>query len=317
MLEMIKAQGGISGWVSNLQELHQGYLMSQAARIQVLSVGHALDADLAGFGIVHSVFARAVNLLIRAEMWTLLAADKADLPFGIRVASADFDVLGLRNGDPVNVRAGFVSIGSGSTCRVVDCRAAPRWLPARHNRTEPGLAGRLAAVATAASGRSWHESASMAQAVRSALEVPAAMGDVLAKVVGRGPGSTPSGDDVLVGILAVLNSPHSGAAGARAAESLGQAILPLLWTTGDVSGQLLRQAVNGLFSRDVHELLLALLGNPAPHQLQKTIRRVIETGATSGADTCMGLLAFAPSFLTPREERPRHDVYSRLSHQRI
>jgi hypothetical protein len=276
--------------------------MSQAARIQALSVGHALDADSAGFGIVHSVFARAVNLTIRAEMWTLLAADKGDLPFGIRVASADFDVLGLRNGDPVNVRAGFVSIG-GSTCRVVDCRAAQRWLPRRHDKAEPDLAGRLAIVATAASDRSWHESARMAQAVRSALKVSTGLGDVLAKVVGRGPGSTPSGDDVLVGILAVLKSPHSGAAGARAAESLGRAILPLLWATSDVSGQLLRQAVKGLFSRDVHELVLALLGNPAPQQLRNTIRRVIETGATSGADTCMGLLAFAPSFLIPREER--------------
>jgi hypothetical protein len=98
--------------------------MSQAARVQALSIGHALDADSAGFGIVHSVFARAVNLMVREEMWTLLAAEKADLPFGIRVASSD---------------------------------------------------------------------------------------------LGRGPGSTPCGDDVLVGILAVLNSPHSGAAGARAA----------------------------------------------------------------------------------------------------
>jgi len=126
---------------------------------------------------------------------------------------------------------------------------------------------------------------------------------VLAKVVGQGPGSTPSGDDVLVGILAVLNSPASGAAGARAAESLGRAIFPLLRTTSDVSGQLLRQAVKGLFSRDVHELVLALLGNPAPQQLRNTIQRVIETGATSGADTCMGLLAFAPSFFIPGEKR--------------
>src|SRR5262249_48180399 len=215
----------------------------------------------------------------------------------------DFDVFGFRNGDPVNVRAGFVSIGSGSTCRVVDCRAAPRWLPERHNKTEPGLAARLAVVAAAASDRSWHESASMAQAVRSALEVSADLGHVLAKVLGRGPGSTPSGDDVLVGILAVLRSPRSGGAGVRAAESLSRAILPLLWTTSDVSGELLRQAVGGLFSRDVHELLFALLENPAPQQLRNTIRRVIETGATSGADTCMGLLAFAPVFLIPREER--------------
>ena len=277
--------------------------MSQAARIQALSVGYALDTDSARFGIVHSVFARAVNLMLRAEMWTLLAADRADLPFGIRVAPADLDVLGLRNGDPVHVRVGFVSIGSGSTCRVVDCRAAQGWLPARHNKTEPGLAGRLAVVATAASNRSWHESVRMAQAVKSALEVSADLGEVLAKVVGRGPGSTPSGDDVLVGILAVLSSPASGTAGARASESLGQAILPLLRTTTDISGQLLRQAVKGLFSRDVHELISALLGNPGPQQLLNTIRRVIETGATSGADTCMGLLAFAPSFLIPPKER--------------
>jgi hypothetical protein len=277
--------------------------MSQAARIQALSVGYALDADSAGFGIVHSVFAHAVNLMICAEMWTLLSADKAELPFGIRIASADFDVLGFHHGDPVNFRAGFVSIGSGSTCRVVDCRAAPRWLPARQNKTEPGLASRLAAIARAASDRSWYESVRMAQAVRSALETSAALGDVLAKVVGRGPGSTPSGDDVLVGILAVLNSPHSGAAGARAAESLGRAIRPLLWTTSDISRQLLRQAVKGLFSRDVHELVLALLGNPAPEELRNAIRRVVETGATSGADTCMGLVAFAPSFLIPHEER--------------
>src|SRR5262249_35003676 len=146
------------GWIFWLgvqfRDLYQSYLMSQAARIQALSVGYALDADSAGFGIVHSVFGHAVNLMISSEMWTLLAADKGDLPFGIRVASADFDVLGFRNGDAVNVRAGFVSIGSDSTCRVVDCRAAPRWLPARHNKTEPGLPGRLAVVATAASGRS-------------------------------------------------------------------------------------------------------------------------------------------------------------------
>ena len=277
--------------------------MSQAERIQALSVGHALDADSPGFGAVHSVFARAVNLMIRAEMWTLLAADRTDLPCGIRVASADFEVLGIRSGDPVKVRGGFVSIGSGSRCRVVDCRAAPYWLPARLKKAEPGLAGRLSVVAAAASKRSWHESVRMARAVKSALEVSADLGNVLAKVIGRGPGSTPSGDDVLVGILAVLSSPASGTLGARAAESLGQAILPLLCTTTDISGQLLRQAVKGLFSRDVHELISALLGNPDPQQLLNTIRRVIETGATSGADTCMGLLVFAPSFLIPPKGR--------------
>ena len=60
----------------------------------------------------------------------------------------------------------------------------------------------------------------MAHTVRSALEAPDAIGNVLASVVGRGPGLTPAGDDVLVGILAVLSSPHSGLAGAKVAEFL-------------------------------------------------------------------------------------------------
>jgi hypothetical protein len=130
-----------------------------------------------------------------------------------------------------------------------------------------------------------------------------ALGDVLAKVVGRGPGATPSGDDVIVGALAVLTSPHSGMAGASAAEALGRSLRPLLSTTTDVSGHLLRQASNGLFCRDVHELLSALIGAPSPRELSEMVRRVIETGATSGADACEGLLAFAPSYFAFGNER--------------
>ena len=43
------------------------------ANVQAISVGHALEFDLAGFGTVHSVFVHAVNLTIRGDMWTLLA----------------------------------------------------------------------------------------------------------------------------------------------------------------------------------------------------------------------------------------------------
>jgi hypothetical protein len=94
----------------------------------------------------------------------------------------------------------------------------------------------------------------------------------------------------------VLTSPHSGAGGASAVESLGRALLPLLPTTTDVSAQLLRQAANGLFCRALHELVWALIGDPCAPQLSEQVRRVIEIGATSGADTCEGLLAFAPCY---------------------
>lgn len=234
------------------------------------------------------------------EMWTLLAAEKADMPFGIRVPLPNFDALGLRRGETVNLRAGYVGIGSRL---VVDCRAAARWMPAGQDNPTRGLGQRLAVVTTAARGRSWRESAQMARDVKAALDEPALLNAALAKVVGRGPGATPSGDDVLVGILAVLTSPYSGGAGAEAAESLGRSIIPLLPTTTDVSGQLLRQATQGLFGRDIHELVSSLIGEPAPEQHRENVRRVVETGATSGADMCEGLLAFAPSFFTHHIER--------------
>jgi hypothetical protein len=193
-------------------------------------------------------------------------------------------------------------VGIGSRL-VIDFRVAPRWLPAIPEKLEPGLEYRLAVVASAARDRSWHGSFHMANALKSAINDPNALGDVVAQVVGRGPGATPAGDDVLVGVLAVLTAQHFGKAGARAAESLGRALLPRLSTTTAVSGHLLRQAANGLIGRDLHELVCALNGAPSPRQLSEKVHRVIETGATSGADTCQGLLAFAPAYFATRNER--------------
>lgn len=265
--------------------------------MQALSTGHALDLRSAGAGAVHSVYTHAVNLVVRGDLWTLVSAQRADLPFGIRVACQDFNALGVRRGERVDVRSGFVGIGTGSAGLVVDCRAAPRWLPAQPDRPAPGLARRLDAVAATTSQRAWHGCAEMAYAVTGALSRPDALGDVVPRVVGCGPGCTPAGDDVLVGILAVLGSVHSGAAGAAAARALVRCLLPLLPTTTDISGHLLRQAANGLFGRAVHELLSAVIADSAPERLKKALERVLDTGVTSGADMCAGILASAPRFI--------------------
>jgi hypothetical protein len=271
--------------------------------VQAISVGHALDVDAASRGVVQQTFAHAVNLGIGGEMWTLLTADRPDLPFGIRTACHDFGDFGLRPGDRVAVRSGFVGIRSGSTCHVVDCRSAQRWRPAPQGRFAPGVGSRLAFVAAAASGRAWHGAAPMAHAVRSAFEVPDALRAVLGSVVGHGPGSTPSGDDVLVGIFAVLTASRSGTAGAAAARTLDEMMRPFLPGTTDISTQLLRQASQGLVGRAVHELICAISGETNLQPLRAAVHRVVEMGATSGADICMGLLAFAPSFFLSDDER--------------
>jgi len=271
--------------------------------LQALSLGHALDVDSSGAGAVHSVFARALNVEIGGGLWTLLGAERSDLPFGIRVASRDFDTLGLRRGDPVNVRSGFVGIGAASARLVVDCRCTPRWTPIWHAGRAPGLVERLAVIAAAARHRAWNDSSRMAHAVTTALGNPDGLTAVVADVLGRGPGSTPAGDDVLLGILAVLTSPHSGSTGAAAADSLRRSILSLLSSTTEISGHLLHQAADGLFGRAVHELRSALIGEPDPQRFRQTVARVVGTGATSGADTCVGMVASASALLLPQHER--------------
>jgi len=274
--------------------------MNLATPVRPLSLGHALDADRTACGVIHSVFSHAVNVAIDGDLWTLLAAGKGDMPFGIRVPVRDFDALGLQRGDAVHVRSGIVSIGPRLS---INCRGARKWSPAREGEISLGLMQRLAVVAKAARAKSWSVSPSLARALKSAMYTPATLGPVLSRVVGCGLGATPSGDDVLVGILAVLHSRCAAEAGARDAALIRSALLPLLSKTTDISAYLLRQAASGLVGRDLHELVCALVAENYSGELSDKLRRVIETGATSGADMCEGLLAFAPSYFTQQSQR--------------
>jgi hypothetical protein len=120
--------------------------------------------------------------------------------------------------------------------------------------------------------------------------------EALAGIVGCGPGLTPAGDDVLVGILAVLSSPLSGAAGAEAHQAMRRTVEGLAPRTTALSGHMLRQAARGLTGRMPHDLVGALAG-AAPDELDRAIRCMEATGATSGADVCMGVLEAARAFL--------------------
>ncbi len=135
-------------------------------------MGPALDVHAVSAGAVHSVFARAVNLEIRGDLWTLTGADQGELAFGIRVGARTFDAFGLCRGERVDVRSGFVGIGPGSRRLVVDCRAAPRWMPAVPAKPVPGLSQRLAVVAGAVRHRCWSGSPRLAGDVTSALRDP-------------------------------------------------------------------------------------------------------------------------------------------------
>jgi Protein of unknown function (DUF2877) len=271
--------------------------LSPTAVIAAERVGYALDVDRDCVGAVHSVFSRAVNLEIEGEMWTLLASDCADLPLGIRLPVPSFEAFAIRQGGSVHARAGFLGIGRPGRRIVVDCGAAPRWAPSPPSAIAPGFAARLARLSQAATARAWFASRTMACAATRALQSGARpLGGALAGIVGCGPGLTPAGDDVLVGILAVLTSPVAGDAGAETAEAMRRAIEGLAPRTTTLSGHMLRQAARGLLGRMPHDLVSALAG-AAADELDCAIRSIAATGATSGVDVCMGVLEAARAFL--------------------
>ena len=138
----------------------------------------------------------------------------------------------------------------------------------------------------------------MARAATRSLQCGARpLEEALAGIVGCGPGLTPSGDDVLVGILAVLSSPLAGDAGAEAHRAMGRAVERLAPRTTALSGHMLRQAARGLLGRMPHDLVGALAGGLAADEFDCALCSIAATGATSGADICMGVLEAAQAFL--------------------
>jgi hypothetical protein len=106
--------------------------------------------------------------------------------------------------------------------------------------------------------------------------------EAVRNLVGLGPGLTPSGDDFLAGALAALQAmSHAQPGAAIAAELLAGAVAQSLDRTTPVSRQFLRWALHGRYGESVLELLV----RPGADTLQ----RLLHVGATSGADTLLGI----------------------------
>lgn len=108
--------------------------------------------------------------------------------------------------------------------------------------------------------------------------------------IGRGAGSTPAADDMLLGALAW----QWGAAGPRAplATALASLASELDTLTTRTSACHLRWAMAGRSAGHLAALLRALAADAAP-RLPHRVQRVARHGATSGIDTLVGLVLAA------------------------
>jgi hypothetical protein len=281
------------------------------------NVSDAVPRRIARAGVdamrVQSIYRSVVNISTADGLLTVASPDGGGLPNGILAdLGPDWREIGLH--------AGMAAFASGATVRVPDAGleiqfdgAAP-W--------SPRLASPAGAAEAATAGARWRRRAGttrgLAQARASAggfgallredvihdpvgilgvarpalaeLAVVLETGDrtgaaeVARRLVGLGPGLTPSGDDVLVGIEAALHALARPSAGF------------LTLATGDVEGRttalaatLLRHAGAGEFAERLHGLLAALLGSD-DEAIPAAIDRAVAWGATSGTDCLLGVL---------------------------
>jgi hypothetical protein len=232
------------------------------------------------------------------------ASDAVRMPFGVHlnVPAASAPLARLRPGDRVTIGERAVSadalqvtvarwwatrpaMGPVADPDLAAWDAALRWAREQHVRA-PGLGDDDAEVARFARALARHDPSQALTAAR--------------RLIGRGPGSTPSGDDLVGSALAamrVLAPAHPAAAALW--EACGEPVATAVTARAEaettaLSAALLRCAARGEPSGELASLLRCAAG---AHNDQSASRaaalRLLRIGHSSGADCLQGVAAVA------------------------
>jgi len=237
-------------------------------------------------GRIHSIFARALNILWHdGGLITLHGPGLLAAPFAAALASLP-EAASLTVGSGVFWRDSRIHLGS----LILDVESATlvdtMLYPTAENpglRFVPAIA---AAVAKVVPGLSSHRS----RTARRQLADGIASGDAQTFVtgayglIGLGEGLTPAGDDCLVGALAVLHRFASSWL-ADHPEIRTEIATVLRHGTTAVGRNFILHALEGTFS----EYILRLVTASSDHDLHQAVRALAETGGTSGLDTLDGM----------------------------
>jgi hypothetical protein len=252
-------------------------------------------------GVVRSVFANAALLSLGGRLTSIVPLAAGGLPNGVTLDEAprfDFRRL-LCEGQVVAARGGVLRF-SGGAC--VDLRPARPWRSRLSeltlNARDPGTtrAWRAAADILCADGR-WRAIASLGRGAIAALCAAgrrcdlAAAESAISSLVGLGEGTTPAGDDVLVGFFAALHASW-GAEGARGAfvAAAGRALRAAAARTSEVSRVYLDAIAEGEASERLTAVAASIADAAPAAGVADAARAAIAVGHTSGAAGVYGLI---------------------------
>jgi hypothetical protein len=278
--------------------------------MQALSVDAALlrsprERRLCGF--VHSVFDRVVNVAgNRGELFTLASRDLDNAPGTLIADTASFGATGIARGDRVEAARERIDIGGRIGIRLDGARAWDCTLPGypaddsllrrnlctvRARMASRGI-GRVSPPGEVPSGFGLEMAAAL-ERLAGTLGAALRAGDIRTAVLqgksmlGLGPGLTPSGDDFLVGLSAVLHVP--GNPRRELADVCALILAGMERRTNAISFAALKAAARGRVGEAIQNLLGDLMAG-TPNDLAASAARVLRIGSTSGADIVAGIL---------------------------
>jgi hypothetical protein len=240
-------------------------------------------------GTVHSVFARVVNIVDASGRLVSLAVRSLDnAPGTLIVDLADFRSFSLRPGTPARTRREVLYIDEPRLAVRFDRAAAwhaglPEY-PRDDMRLRENLAAVRPCIVDAAPLLEAHAPAIVSAMRRRDVDGVCTHGRGL---LGLGPGLTPSGDDFLVGLFAVLNLAGSPCHGLRRA--CDDILAGAEARTHAISLAALREAARGRV-RDSLQVLLRELMSGRAESLRDALARVLAIGETSGRDIVSGIV---------------------------
>lgn len=234
---------------------------------------------------MHSVFGRVVNLTWHdGRLLTLQGPGRLVAPFAAELTR--LPGTGVAPGGRVWRQQSVLAI-DGLTLDWRDTAIADIAMPARVDATCAILSA-LVSWGSPAAAPALSSAAGVRARARIAEGLSCRLPDVFiegaGELIGLGEGLTPAGDDCVVGVLAVIH--HLAPSWLRQHPTITESIAArAAVATTTIAGEFVTHALDGRFA----ETILELLTGRTPDGIARAAARLLRTGATSGADTLVGV----------------------------